>query len=145
MEHTPTRQDIIEAAFQGYVDCALWSSSIEEDFAHAWNAKTGEDVASGVSFQSFGFEPADLSSDALNAMRADLADFIAGCGVDVDAYLEHASAEAFGHDFWLTRNRHGAGFWDRGLGALGDRLTSMAHPYGESHLYATADETIHVA
>lgn len=36
-----------------------------------------------------------------------------------------------GHDFILTANRHGAGFWDRGLGERGDRLTEMAHPYGE--------------
>lgn len=28
-----------------------------------------------------------------------------------------------GHDFWLTRNGHGAGFWDRGLGDAGDTLT----------------------
>ena len=24
------------------------------------------------------------------------------------------------HDFWLTRNGHSTGFWDRGTGALGD-------------------------
>lgn len=28
-----------------------------------------------------------------------------------------------GHDFWLTTQHHGAGFWDRGLGTIGDRLT----------------------
>lgn len=30
-----------------------------------------------------------------------------------------------GHDLWLTRNGHGAGFWDRGAGALGDQLTAL--------------------
>lgn len=31
-----------------------------------------------------------------------------------------------GHDFALTANCHGVGFWDRGLGELGDVLTAKA-------------------
>jgi hypothetical protein len=50
--------------------------------------------------------------------------------------------EAFGHDFWLTRNGHGAGFWDRGLGALGDRLTDASKPYGEVNLWVDADGSV---
>jgi len=38
----------------------------------------------------------------------------------------------FGHDLYLTRDHHGVGFWDRGLGELGDYLTSVAHALGES-------------
>lgn len=41
-----------------------------------------------------------------------------------------------GTDFWFTRNRHGAGFWDRGLSDVGNVLTNMAHAYGSSDLYA---------
>jgi hypothetical protein len=36
-----------------------------------------------------------------------------------------------GHDFWLTRRGHGTGFWDRGLGKLGDRLSEAAKVYGD--------------
>lgn len=45
--------------------------------------------------------------------------------------LEEAnvSAEQAGHDLILTANRHGAGFWDRGLGDAGDKLTKAAHTY----------------
>ncbi|QAY17429.1 hypothetical protein SEA_IDYN_81 [Gordonia phage IDyn] len=39
--------------------------------------------------------------------------------------------EHFGHDLLLTRDQHGAGFWDRGLGDLGDYLTAVADGYGE--------------
>jgi len=35
-----------------------------------------------------------------------------------------------GHDFILTRNGHGAGFWDRGLGEAGERLTAATKLYG---------------
>lgn len=34
------------------------------------------------------------------------------------------SAQA-GMDFYLTRNGHGAGFWDRGLGVIGEELTTI--------------------
>ena len=40
-----------------------------------------------------------------------------------------------GYDFWLTRNHHGAGFWDRGLDGVGRALTDAAHVYGEVNLY----------
>jgi len=50
----------------------------------------------------------------------------------VDAPTPQCSA---GHDLWLTRNRHGVGFWDRGLGAVGKRLTDAAHKFGECDMY----------
>jgi hypothetical protein len=35
-----------------------------------------------------------------------------------------------GHDFWLTRQGHGAGFWDKGMEELGEQLTAIAEAYG---------------
>lgn len=47
------------------------------------------------------------------------------------AHPDAGSAEACaGHDFWLTRNGHGTGFWDRGMGAVGDALADAARIYG---------------
>lgn len=40
-----------------------------------------------------------------------------------------------GHDFALTRNGHGAGFWDRGYGTAGDILTERAKSYGEANIF----------
>lgn len=45
-----------------------------------------------------------------------------------------------GHDFALTRNHHGAGFWDRGYGDLGDRLTVAAQSFGESGAWYREDD-----
>ena len=42
----------------------------------------------------------------------------------------HDPAQA-GHDFALTRNGHGAGFWDHGAGEAGDALTESAEWFGE--------------
>lgn len=52
------------------------------------------------------------------------------------------SIERAGHDFWLTRNRHGAGYWDRGLGAAGEKLTEAARRYGEDTLWVDEQDLI---
>ena len=47
--------------------------------------------------------------------------------------------ELGGHDLWLTRNGHGAGFWDRDdclPEEARDRLTAAAKKYGEVYLSA---------
>lgn len=50
------------------------------------------------------------------------------------------------HDFWLTRNRHGVGFWDGDYPeAIGDALTDLAHEYGEVHAYVGDDKKIYFA
>jgi hypothetical protein len=50
-----------------------------------------------------------------------------------------------GHDFWLTRNGHGAGFWDRDLGKIGDKLSSNAKLLGERYLYVGDDSKVYAA
>lgn len=45
-----------------------------------------------------------------------------------------------GHDLYLTRNGHGAGFWDGDyFEPLGEALTEAAHALGESDLYQGDD------
>lgn len=96
-----------------------------------------------TSFQSHNFDESDLTPEALESMRADCDAFIADNAADLliieklHARGEWSSAEQSGHDFWLTRNGHGAGFWDRGYGTVGRRLNDACEPYGEVHLYAT--------
>lgn len=53
--------------------------------------------------------------------------------------------ERAGHDFWLTRCGHGAGFWDRGLGEIGDKLTDAAKSFGNVDLYIGDDGLIYAA
>lgn len=52
-----------------------------------------------------------------------------------------------GHDFWLTRNRHGVGFWDRFTDEpgekLGEELTECAHSFGEIDAYLGDDEYLY--
>lgn len=86
------------------------------------------------------------SRDAMAEARRECAAFL-GCEHPDDDELtlyeylvdNGVDASAAGHDLWLTRNHHGAGFWDRGLGAVGDVLTAEAHAMGSSDVYVGDD------
>lgn len=47
--------------------------------------------------------------------------------------------EYMGHDLWYTSNHHGVGYWDRGLGELGEDLSKQAHTFSEASLYKGDD------
>lgn len=71
-------------------------------------------------------EFSDLAPATLAAIIEDCADWQLANGDDLsEAYqmLTAYDAERAGTDYWLTRNGHGAGFWDRGLGGIGDKLS----------------------
>lgn len=143
----------------GYVDAALWSESIGEEFAAELSGDRGEDVMSDQSFLDVGMSADDLAPEARASIEEDCRAFIAANADDLSAYCEamgpwhgsdsrgycedSAMARA-GHDFLLTRNGHGCGYWDRELGELGDRLTSAAK-YGETYFYAGDDGRVYVA
>lgn len=105
---------------RAYLECALWASM--DDDGNSLDA--GRDVS-------------DFSRSAVKTLVKDCADFQEGSReLLAQAYATgHYNATQAGHDFWLTRHHHGAGFWDRGLGALGEKLTKNAHPFGECELY----------
>lgn len=101
--------DGLDAFTQGYVEAIYWTECNSDN-------PELEDATM-----------TDLAPEALAAIVADCAAFQADCAVSLQeayahetvAYDEHRA----GVDYWLTRNGHGAGFWDRGLGAIGDRLS----------------------
>jgi predicted DNA-binding protein (UPF0251 family) len=50
-----------------------------------------------------------------------------------------------GHDFWLTRNHHGVGFWDGDWPEeVAAKLTAAAHAYGESYTSADSEGNVYV-
>lgn len=84
----------------------------------------------------------DLAPETLQAMRDDCAEFISRAGADLQEYTQRTGCTG-GYDFWLTRNGHGVGFWDRGLDELGDRLTAIAERMGGRDLYIGDDGLIY--
>ena len=114
-----------EAEFiHAYKVCAVWAS-VDED---------GE-VLDGE------FDASDFTPEAQSRAREDCLDFArANVGLIEQAIQDHDySYDQAGHDFWLTRNGHGAGFWDRGLGEIGTALTDKSKPYGECNVMQSDD------
>lgn len=61
---------------------------------------------------------------------------------DVDSFVDKAGSllndideEQIGHDFWLSRNGHGAGFFDRELGEIGDKLQEISRNFKEINVF----------
>ena len=50
-------------------------------------------------------------------------------------YLSDDQIDQAGHDFWLTRNGHGAGFWDGDWPKHGDMFTKISECYGSVDPY----------
>jgi hypothetical protein len=124
--------DFLDAFLDGYIACALWSSTDNSD------PDTGGDPFDD------NYDASDIHPLTRTAMHDDCADFIVGAG----DLLRDADPSQAGHDFWLTRNHHGAGFWDRSKETYprdpqGKRLTELAHAYGSVDLYVGDDELIH--
>lgn len=102
-----------------------------------------------------GIELSELPPETIEQARHDVKLFVTACGplFDMamacydDGYGQHhdaGSAEAaLGHDFALTRNGHGCGFWDRDSEALpralGEVLTRVCEGFPPIDLYIGDD------
>ena len=152
---------------QAYIEAMLWSSTLApygecpEGGNIAVLCRWDEDdthVCMDCSDCEPNYEPpaddnygvCDISADLMDRIMEDcsafqsdndnlLADWYEKCG---------ETEERAGHDFWLTREHHGAGYWDRwssntNEGRIGDELTKAAHAYGEMYLYVGDDGKIY--
>ncbi len=111
---------------RAYIKAALWSSMDER--------VEGEERPLDDNFNL-----SDIAPSTLTKMVADCKAFQGANWSDISSDPKKA-----GHDFWLTRNRHGAGFWDGDWPkSIGKRLTEDSHAYGEFNLYVGDDNLIH--
>ena len=116
------KQDTKTEVLRAYLECALWSSVDDNDEYFD-------------SFSMMDIAETDIS-DAMN---------------DVEGFLElidfdklNLDAAGVGHDFLLTRNGHGAGFWDRGYDEkLETILMDAAKSFSEVWLYIGDDQKLH--
>lgn len=101
---------------EGYLTCAVCSSMNED----------GESL-----YDSYDLD--DLDVETRLRMQSDCACFLAEAWEALSRV--DMAASTVGNYFWLTRNGHGAGFWDLGLGEFGERLTKAAKIHGSYDLY----------
>lgn len=142
-------EDRLQAFTIGYAHGMLWANTqsirngepAEEDVHPEW----WQSPVRGWQLKAF-------TDAAQESIETDCRDFFAANLRDLRAYARHETValhgpideldayECAGHDFAFTRNGHGAGFWDRGMGDLGERLTDAAKAYGESSGWFDADD-----
>jgi hypothetical protein len=107
---------------RAYIEAALWSSTDDDDVSLDKN-----------------YCLHNLAPSTLERMQADCAAF-----QEKYADLIWPDLSRAGHDFWLTRNGHGAGFWDGDWPAdVGRIMTAGSKQFGEVWLYAGDDGQIY--
>lgn len=128
-------QKTLGAVVQGYLSCMLWTMPGDEG-----NENPGDSISI-----------CELPPQTVAVAHADCAAFVQACGDLFTQATERDghTAERFGHDFALTRNGHGAGFWDRDeleADDLGDKLSALCGWTGgtrtrftENNLYLADD------
>ncbi len=120
--------DTLNPFQRAYLECALWSSNDNAD--------------------DQGGEPLDANYDITDIAPETLAKMLADCDAFEASYaelLERAGDRSQnGHDFWLTRNGHGAGFWDRGYGEAGKLLSDACKAYSSCDIYPGDDGQLYI-
>lgn len=118
----------------GYITAMLWSTSDDLN---------GEDFDDLLDFE--------LAPVTRTVCEKECREFIATNAEDLNAYtaaiLCHDCTESghAGYDFWLTRAGHGVGFWARGLGDLGDRLTKACESAGNREPYLGDNGLVYIS
>lgn len=116
-------EGVSKKVIKSYLGTALWSSTDDE----------GDPLDSEYAI-------VDISMDTAREAKKDLDSFWKKAG----KLLKDEDEEQVAHDFWLTRNGHGAGFWDGDYEKeKGKALTKLSKKFGEVNLYVGDDGKIH--
>lgn len=114
-----------------YLETAEWVGIIDPDPNANENVKDVTDIS----------DDPHWTKRATKQAASALGDFIEECAIH-KVSLDELTDTEIGHNFWLNRNGHGAGFWDLGLGKRGDELSKIAKRYGEENAIISDDGSI---
>lgn len=116
-----TEEQLHEATWAAVV-CLLWSSNLLEC------EQDPESEYFIAEIENWDEVDYPVSADSVASLQSELEQFIE---LGEDTLIESKlSPSDIGHNFILTRNWHGTGFWDRGLGEIGESLTYWAKTFG---------------
>ncbi|MGD6750385.1 hypothetical protein [Streptomyces sp. BH105] len=109
---------------------ALWADCMPE--SESDDAETGMDSGEAQSH-----DLSDMSEESRAQFLEVCKDFCEGNSAD----LSDIDPGRAGHDFWLTSQGHGAGFWDGDYPhELGQRLTAAAKVYSFNGVWREGDK-----
>ena len=108
--------------FSAYITAALWSSNDNSD------PNTGGDPLD----KNYNID--DFDEQSLGILKAHAMSFYSRMWYYIENEDGERDAMNAGHDFWLTQNGHGAGFWDGDWPKYGDMLTKLSRCYPEINI-----------
>lgn len=131
--------DSLDEFAQGYIEAMFFTS-----------AGPGDDLED--------YTVADLAPETVEKIIRDCERFQRSCkalltkayGMDEKTFRGPRSytPRRAGNDLWYTRNGHGTGFWDRGLGKVGDVLSEACGygtPFQAEDPYMGDDDRIYLS
>ncbi len=132
----------VDEMVSGYLVCALWAGL-------NWSVTTdhGGTEDNPVPWDD-DYDISDISSEAITVAREFCGEFYIANADDLATYFPGSEPGQWGHDLYLTRNGHGAGFWDRYYGSddsirsAGRRLSEAAKVYGEADFFLDVDGSL---
>ena len=118
------RFDALPDIARGYMEAAFFTGI---------QADTGD----GESVEIAGLGVGNLDPESFAGLEAQAVRFWIENAETLETATESGAydLEQAGRDLWFTRNGHGVGFWDRGLGDIGDALADACR-YSEIDLFA---------
>jgi len=105
----------LETILTHYLTAMLWTEELDTDY-----------------------DTSDVHSDSVTKAKEDIKAFTSDCKDLLNGWTD----ELIGQDFWLTRNGHGAGFWDRDL-PNSQEITKVCEAYNISAHVFTIDGQVH--
>ena len=119
------------------------STQLTEFVAHYLTALFWSESDEGGQPFDANYSPSDLSDADITAVTKDCAAFIRLAESEGLADDDGHGISQLAHGFCLTRNGHGAGFWDGDWPIHGDALTALSKRFGECGLYLGDDGEPH--
>jgi len=105
-----------EKILHHYLHTALWTEELDSEF----------DIE-------------DFAPSAIASAKNDINVFVEKAGKLLDLLPEYD----IGQDIWMTRQGHGVGFWDRGLGEVGVKLTEICKEFKTLNVWKSELDVIY--
>ena len=112
----------IDQIVSSYLETALWSTEEQE------NGLEGKSIA-------------DVDKMSVQGAKKDVIDFLRQAETQAPDELQSYDAKALGHNLWLSRNGHGAGFFDEN----NDKLQDIARNMKGVDMYLGDDGKVYIS
>lgn len=141
MSDMMTREEQVEAMTEAIITAALWVGLL-------FSGEDEEPIPLDEKYSKDDLAPGTVKQIAKRAERF-IETYLEPVSACVKFWTDRGFSETeswgqIGHDYLMTCEGYGTGFWDRGMGALGEELTIAAASEPELALYPWDDNLLYV-